>query len=156
MMAISGPFAGKLSDEMGSYFPRIAGAMCLSISVSLYLFATILNKEFVMVAYAFQGLGMGIFGTANTSYIFTSVKENNYGSVNAFLTLTRTSGNIIGISISTALVLVFLSLSSNELNNVDPDTISYISSISKAFILPTLLSIITFILTISLKDEKNI
>ena len=84
---------------MGSYFPRIAGAMCLSISVSLYLFATILNKEFVMVAYAFQGLGMGIFGTANTSYI---------------------------------------------------------SSISKAFILPTLLSIITFLLTISLKDEKYI
>ena len=156
MMAISGPIAGKLSDKMGSYFPRIVGAMCLSISVSLYLFATILNKEFVMVAYAFQGLGMGIFGTANTSYIFTSVKENNYGSVNAFLTLTRTSGNIIGISISTALVLVFLSLSSNELNNVNPDTISYISSISKAFILPTLLSIITFILTISLKDEKNI
>jgi len=156
MMAISGPIAGKLSDKMGSYFPRIVGAMCLSISVSLYLFATILNKEFVMVAYAFQGLGMGIFGTANTSYIFTSVKENNYGSVNAFLTLTRTSGNIIGISISTALVLVFLSLSSNELNNVDPDTISYISSISKAFILPTLLSIITFILTISLKDEKKI
>ena len=156
MMAISGPIAGKLSDKMGSYFPRIVGAMCLSISVSLYLFATILNKEFVMVAYAFQGLGMGIFGTANTSYIFTSVKENNYGSVNAFLTLTRTSGNIIGISISTALVLVFLSLSSNELNNVDPDTISYISSISKAFILPTLLSIITFILTISLKDEKHI
>ena len=152
MMAISGPIAGKLSDKMGSYFPRIVGAMCLSISVSLYLFATILNKEFVMVAYAFQGLGMGIFGTANTSYIFTSVKENNYGSVNAFLTLTRTSGNIIGISISTTLVLVFLSLSSNELNNVNPDTISYISSISKAFILPTLLSIITFILTISLKD----
>ena len=156
MMAISGPIAGKLSDKMGSYFPRIVGAMCLSISVSLYLFATILNKEFVMVAYAFQGLGMGIFGTANTSYIFTSVKENNYGSVNAFLTLTRTSGNIIGISISTTLVLVFLSLSSNELNNVNPDTISYISSISKAFILPTLLSIITFILTISLKDEKKI
>ena len=156
MMAISGPIAGKLSDKMGSYFPRIVGAMCLSISVSLYLFATILNKEFVMVAYAFQGLGMGIFGTANTSYIFTSVKENNYGSVNAFLTLTRTSGNIIGISISTTLVLVFLSLSSNELNNVNPDTISYISSISKAFILPTLLSIITFILTISLKDENKI
>ena len=156
MMAISGPFAGKLSDKMGSYFPRIAGAMCLSISVSLYLFATILNKEFVMVAYAFQGLGMGIFGTANTSYIFTSVKKNNYGSVNAFLTLTRTSGNIIGISISTALVLAFVSISNNELNNITPDTLSYISSISKAFILPTLLSIITFILTISLKDEKNI
>ena len=156
MMAISGPFAGKVSDKMGSYFPRIAGAMCLSISVSLYLFATILNKEFVMVAYAFQGLGMGIFGTVNTSYIFTSVKENNYGSVNAFLTLTRTSGNIIGISISTALVLVFLSISNNELDNVTPDTLSYISSISKAFILPTLLSIITFILTISLKDEKYI
>ena len=156
MMAISGPIAGKLSDKMGSYFPRIVGAMCLSISVSLYLFATILNKEFVMVAYAFQGLGMGIFGTANTSYIFTSVKENNYGSVNAFLTLTRTSGNIIGISISTALVLVFLSISSNELDSINPDTLSYISSISKAFILPTLLSIITFILTISLKDEKKI
>ena len=156
MMAISGPIAGKLSDKMGSYFPRIVGAMCLSISVSLYLFATILNKEFVMVAYAFQGLGMGIFGTANTSYIFTSVKENNYGSVNAFLTLTRTSGNIIGISISTALVLAFVSISNNELDNVTPDTLSYISSISKAFILPTLLSIITFILTISLKDEKNI
>ena len=109
-----------------------------------------------MVAYAFQGLGMGIFGTANTSYIFTSVKENDYGSVNAFLTLTRTSGNIIGISISTALVLLFLSLSNNELDSINPDTLSYISSISKAFILPTLLSIITFLLTISLKDEKHI
>ena len=109
-----------------------------------------------MIAYAFQGLGMGIFGAANTSYIFTSVKENNYGSVNAFLTLTRTSGNIIGISISTALVLAFLSTSNNELNSVNPDTLSYISSISKAFILPTFLSIITFILTISLKDQKII
>jgi len=156
MMAISGPFAGKLSDKIGSYFPRIAGAVCLSISVSLYLFATIFNKEFIMVAYAFQGLGMGIFGAANTSYIFTSVKENNYGSVNAFLTLTRTSGNIIGISISTALVLAFLSVSNNELGSVNSDTLSYISSISKAFILPTILSIITFILTIILKDEKYI
>ena len=156
MMAISGPFAGKLSDKIGSYYPRIAGALCLTISVSLFLFATILNKEFVMIAYAFQGLGMGIFGAANTSYIFTSVKENNYGSVNAFLTLTRTSGNIIGISISTALVLAFLATSNNELNNADTNTLDYISSISKAFILPTFLSIITFILTISLKDQKRI
>ena len=156
MMAVSGPFAGKLSDKIGSYYPRIAGALCLTISVSLFLFATILNKEFVMIAYAFQGLGMGIFGAANTSYIFTSVKENNYGSVNAFLTLTRTSGNIIGISISTALVLAFLATSNNELNNADTDTLDYISSISKAFILPTFLSIITFILTISLKDQKRI
>ena len=156
MMAVSGPFAGKLSDKIGSYYPRIAGALCLTISVSLFLFATILNKEFVMIAYAFQGLGMGIFGAANTSYIFTSVKENNYGSVNAFLTLTRTSGNIIGISISTALVLAFLATSNNELNNADTNTLSYISSISKAFILPTFLSIITFILTISLKDQKRI
>ena len=156
MMAISGPFAGKLSDKIGSYYPRIAGALCLTISVSLFLFATILNKEFVMIAYAFQGLGMGIFGAANTSYIFTSVKENNYGSVNAFLTLTRTSGNIIGISISTALVLAFLATSNNELNNADTNTLGYISSISKAFILPTFLSIITFILTISLKDQKRI
>ena len=156
MMAISGPFAGKLSDKIGSYYPRIAGALCLTISVSLFLLATILNKEFVMIAYAFQGLGMGIFGAANTSYIFTSVKENNYGSVNAFLTLTRTSGNIIGISISTALVLAFLATSNNELNNADTNTLDYISSISKAFILPTFLSIITFILTISLKDQKRI
>ena len=156
MMAISGPFAGKLSDKIGSYYPRIAGALCLTISVSLFLLATILNKEFVMIAYAFQGLGMGIFGAANTSYIFTSVKENNYGSVNAFLTLTRTSGNIIGISISTALVLAFLATSNNELNNADTNTLGYISSISKAFILPTFLSIITFILTISLKDQKRI
>ena len=156
MMAVSGPFAGKLSDKIGSYYPRIAGALCLTISVSLFLFATILNKEFVMIAYAFQGLGMGIFGAANTSYIFTSVKENNYGSVNAFLTLTRTSGNIIGISISTALVLAFLATSNNELNNADTNTLDYISSISKAFILPTFLSIITFILTISLKDQKRI
>ena len=156
MMAISGPFAGKLSDKIGSYYPRIAGALCLTVSVSLFLFATILNKEFVMIAYAFQGLGMGIFGAANTSYIFTSVKENNYGSVNAFLTLTRTSGNIIGISISTALVLAFLATSNSELNNADTNTLGYISSISKAFILPTFLSIITFILTISLKDQKRI
>tara|TARA_B100000029_G_scaffold108944_2_gene100410 strand:- start:9715 stop:11115 length:1401 start_codon:yes stop_codon:yes gene_type:complete len=156
MMAISGPFAGKLSDKIGSYYPRISGALCLMISVSLFLFATILNKEFVMIAYAFQGLGMGIFGAANTSYIFTSVKENNYGSVNAFLTLTRTSGNIIGISISTALVLAFLSTSNNELNTAIVDKSNYISSISKAFILPTFLSIITFILTISLKDQKRI
>ena len=156
MMAISGPFAGKLSDKIGSYYPRIAGALCLTVSVSLFLFATILNKEFVMIAYAFQGLGMWIFGAANTSYIFTSVKENNYGSVNAFLTLTRTSGNIIGISISTALVLAFLATSNNELNNADTNTLGYISSISKAFILPTFLSIITFILTISLKDQKRI
>ena len=156
LMAISGPFAGKLSDKIGSYYPRIAGALCLTISVSLFLFATILNKEFVMIAYAFQGLGMGIFGAANTSYIFTSVKENNYGSVNAFLTLTRTSGNIIGISISTALVLAFLATSNNELNNADTNTLDYISSISKAFILPTFLSIITFILTINLKDQKRI
>ena len=156
MMAVSGPFAGKLSDKIGSYYPRIAGALCLTVSVSLFLFATILNKEFVMIAYAFQGLGMGIFGAANTSYIFTSVKENNYGSVNAFLTLTRTSGNIIGISISTALVLAFLATSNNELNNADTNTLDYISSISKAFILPTFLSIITFILTISLKDQKRI
>ena len=156
MMAVSGPFAGKLSDKIGSYYPRIAGALCLTISVSLFLFATILNKEFVMIAYAFQGLGMGIFGAANTSYIFTSVKENNYGSVNAFLTLTRTSGNIIGISVSTALVLAFLATSNNELNNADTDTLDYISSISKAFILQTFLSIITFILTINLKDQKRI
>ena len=49
-----------------------------------------------------------------------------------------------------------LSTSNNELNSVNPDTLSYISSISKAFILPTFLSIITFILTISLKDQKII
>jgi len=49
-----------------------------------------------------------------------------------------------------------LATSNNELNNADTNTLDYISSISKAFILPTFLSIITFILTISLKDQKRI
>ena len=89
MMASSGPIAGRISDKSGSYYPRILGATSLLISVTLFLFANNLNKEFVMIAYAFQGLGMGIFGSANTSYIFSTIKEKDYGSVNALLTLIR-------------------------------------------------------------------
>ena len=154
MMASSGPIAGRISDKSGSYYPRILGATSLLISVTLFLFANNLNKEFVMIAYAFQGLGMGIFGSANTSYIFSTIKEKDYGSVNALLTLIRTSGNIIGISLSTAFVLLFLPdfASDAATNNIDPD--SYILAISKSFVLPVILSLITLILTINSKKEN--
>jgi len=154
MMASSGPFAGKIADKIGSYYPRVIGATSLLISVSLFIFANNLSKEFVMIAYAFQGLGMGIFGSANTSYIFSSIKEKDFGSVNALLTLIRTSGNIIGISLSTAFVLLLLPEFSNDVSNINFESSSYISAISKSFILPVALSIITLLLTLKSKNEK--
>ena len=105
-----------------------------------------------MIAYAFQGLGMGIFGSANTSYIFSSIKEKDFGSVNALLTLIRTSGNIIGISLSTAFVLLLLPEFSNDVSNINFESSSYISAISKSFILPVALSIITLLLTLKSKN----
>jgi EmrB/QacA subfamily drug resistance transporter len=154
MMAFSGPIAGRLSDKFGSYYPRVLGAASLLVSVSIYLFAGTLNKEFVMFAYAFQGLGMGVFGSANTSYIFSSIKQNEYGSVNALLTLIRTSGNIIGISLSTAFVLLYLPEFSDDKLNQNFDSNGYISAISKSFVLPVILSFITLLLTLNSKNQN--
>ena len=62
-----------------------------------------------------HGLGMGIWGTPNSSQTVSIVPKNTYGSVAALLNLIRTVGMGVSIAISSSLItLSFINFGLNS------------------------------------------
>ena len=67
------------------------------------------------IAVVEKGLGMGIWGTPNSSQTVSIVPKNTYGSVAALINLIRTVGMGISIAISSSLItLAFINLGLNS------------------------------------------
>ena len=99
-MAIVAPFAGKLADR---FQPRIIATIGCSIVAVGFLFLIQISPDttafYIGGSLGLVGLGFGLFSTPNNSAIMGAVKEQEVGVASASMNLSRTIGNLVGMSL---------------------------------------------------------
>ena len=104
---VLGPISGRLSDRYGWRTFTVAG---LAISAAgMFLLAGVNENTplgLVIAWMVLQSGGMAIFFSPNSNSIMSAAERNRYGVISALLGLTRNSGGIISIAVTTAIVTV--------------------------------------------------
>lgn len=99
-MAIVAPFAGKLADR---FQPRLIATIGCSIVAVGFLFLIQISPDttafYIGGSLGLVGLGFGLFSTPNNSAIMGAVKEQEVGVASASMNLSRTIGNLVGMSL---------------------------------------------------------
>ncbi len=99
-MGITAPIAGSLSDRFGTRPLTVIGLLIL---LAGYLSAQSLGTDTSPLRYALTllpvGVGMGAFQSPNNSTIMGSVPRQRLGVASGLLSITRTMGQTLGISI---------------------------------------------------------
>ena len=103
-MLVISPFAGRLSDRMGSrILTSIGFAM---IGISLFLLSNIAAHSgtlSVVLSLAIMGVGIGLFESPNNSLIMGSAPLEKQGTASAMLSTSRGIGLTIGLAISSSI-----------------------------------------------------
>jgi EmrB/QacA subfamily drug resistance transporter len=98
-MAIVAPFAGKLADRFEARIIATIGTVIVAFG---FLFLIQIDTEtsafYVGGALSLVGLGFGLFSTPNNTAIMGAVKEQEVGVASASMNLSRTIGNLVGMS----------------------------------------------------------
>jgi EmrB/QacA subfamily drug resistance transporter len=100
MQAVLSPFAGRLSDRLGSRVLTTTG-MALT-SVGMVLLGSIppsSGMPRVVVSLAVVGLGMAAFSAPNVSAIMGSVRRDQLGVASAFLGTMRVTGMALSVAV---------------------------------------------------------
>lgn len=100
LLSIAAPLAGTLSDRLGTRPVTITGLVVL---LSGYLLASTFNETTTPLLYILLlspvAVGMGIFQSPNNSAIMGAAPPDRLGIASGTLSLTRTLGQTIGISV---------------------------------------------------------
>ncbi len=108
-MAIMAPIAGKLSDR---FQPRVIATLgCMIVASGFILMNqidTTTSAMHVGTALVLIGLGFGLFSTPNNSAIMGAVSKNEVGVASASMNLSRTVGNLLGMSIVNLMLHYYL------------------------------------------------
>ena len=99
-MGIVAPFAGSLSDRIGTRPMTVVG---LSVLLAGFLAISTLGLTTTAAGYILRflpvGLGLGIFQSPNNSAIMGAAPRDRLGVVSGMLALTRTVGQTTGIAL---------------------------------------------------------
>ena len=100
VVGIVAPISGNISDRIG---PRPLTAIGLFILIFGFVSVSKLDASTTAAGYALHflpvGLGLGLFQSPNNSAIMGTAPKNRLGIVSGMLAITRTLGQISGISI---------------------------------------------------------
>lgn len=108
-MAIVAPIAGKLADK---FEPRIVASVgCFIVAIG-FIFLNQLNPHtdvwHVGMSLLLIGIGFGLFSTPNNSAIMGAVASKDVGIASASMNLSRTVGNLVGMSIVNLMLNYYL------------------------------------------------
>ena len=104
-MTIMGPIAGRLSDRYGYRAFNVAGLLIASIGIfTISRVSEATPLPVIIGALVVQSAGTGLFGSPNSSSIFSAAEGNRHGVVSALLSLVRNSANVTSIAVATAVV----------------------------------------------------
>ncbi len=99
-VALVAPLAGSLSDRVGS---RAITTLGLVILLGGYISAATLSADTPAIGYLLRfipvGVGLGMFQSPNNSAVMGSISRERTGVASSLLSLSRTIGQTIGISI---------------------------------------------------------
>ena len=160
-MAITSPLSGRLSDKIGTKWISMAGLSFTGTSMIIFSQLTPESSPMIIIlGMCFNGTGMGTFSSPNTSAVMGTISIEDRSITSAFLQLTRTSANLIGVALATTIVT--LTMSSNgyaaDLSSVTDSgnsdiLLAFNEGFSRAFIVSFSLIIISLGLT-SLRSRK--
>lgn len=115
------PFAGALSDRVGSARPATAGA--LVSAAACLLLATMpasAGAADVAVRLAFFGVGTGLFQSPNNSSVMGSAPKAHLGVVGSLLGVARTLGMVLGVAAAGAVLYAFVPAAALRDGGLDP------------------------------------
>jgi len=109
LMALSSPFAGRLSDRAE---PQTIASLGMGLSsAGLFLFAFIreaTSLPFIGGGLALLGLGFGLFSSPNTNAVMGAVERRFYGVAAASLGTMRLSGQMLSLGITMMILAVVM------------------------------------------------
>jgi MFS family permease len=101
VMALSSPFAGRLSDRTE---PRLIASLGMALSAAgLFLFSFLgpgTSFGFIIGSLVCLGLGFGLFSSPNTNAVMCSVERRHLGIASAALGTARLTGQMLSVGIS--------------------------------------------------------
>ena len=101
VMAVTSPFAGRLSDRTE---PRLMASLGMALSaVGLVLFSLLgadTSFAFIIASLVCLGLGFGLFSSPNTNAIMGSVEKRHLGVASAALGTMRLTGQMLSAGIT--------------------------------------------------------
>jgi len=162
-MALIAPFAGTISDKIGSRFMTTLGMIiCATATFFLSFLNDNINIYFLTIIFIILGLGMGIFTPPNNSTIMLSAPEDKLGVAGGILNMMRALGLIFGVDISS---MIFTTLKLNTLaqhgyfiESKAPFTIykiAFMNSFSFVMISLLIICIIAVVLSFTKKSIKR-
>ncbi len=106
-MAILGSVSGTLSDKFGWRWFTVGGMVSTTAGLLTLTQVTDTSPLWeVLPGLILVNSGMGLFYSANSSSVLSSVGRESYGVVSGFLNLVRNSANVISLAIATTVVIV--------------------------------------------------
>ena len=108
-MAIMAPLSGKLADR---FEPRLVATLgCVIVAFGLYVLS-LMNTEtsitYIACSLLLIGFGFGLFSTPNNNAIMGGVQVHEVGVASASMNLSRTIGNLFGMSLVNLMVHYYL------------------------------------------------
>ena len=107
VMALTSPFAGRLSDRAE---PRIIASLGMALSAAGLLLFSLLGPDtsfaYIVGSLVLLGLGFGLFSSPNTNAIMSSVGKRHLGIASASLGTMRLTGQMM--SAGTAMMIFAL------------------------------------------------
>jgi EmrB/QacA subfamily drug resistance transporter len=152
VMAISSPFAGRLSDRIE---PRIVATLGMMVT-TVGLIPLIFLKQGTSVAYIivclfFLGLGFGLFSSPNTNAIMSSVEKRFFGTASGAVGTMRSLGMMVSMGIATVIFNIYMGRS-----QINPQQYYLlIKSIKVAFAVSTILCFVGVFASFARGDLKT-
>jgi EmrB/QacA subfamily drug resistance transporter len=110
IVMVLSPLSGALSDKIGSKLLTLVGLLFMSAGfflMSLLSEHSLLGYAAIFVAV--MAVGQGLFQPANNSLIMSAVPKNKLGIAGSINSLVRNLGQIMGVTIATTLLYIFMS-----------------------------------------------
>jgi MFS family permease len=109
VMALSSPFAGKLSDRTE---PRLIASVGMGLSAAGLLLFSFLRAGtefgFIVGSLVCLGLGFGLFSSPNTNAVMGSVEMRHLGIASAALGTVRLSGQMLSAGTTLLIFALFM------------------------------------------------
>jgi len=115
VMAVTSPFAGRLSDRSE---PRLIASLGMALSAAGLLLFAFLRPEtsfaYIVASLACLGLGFGLFSSPNTNAVMSSVETRELGLASATLGTMRLTGQMLSAGLTMMIFALIMGRSGIE------------------------------------------
>ena len=160
-MGIGAQMGGRLADIYGHRRFTIIGFL-LAIITGVFIANFNLQTSLILIVIIllFNGFSMGVWATPNQLATMNSVTKEKYGSVGAFVNLTRNTGNVIGQALATSIISFVMiykgfDVELSEVGKIPKTTDAFILGWEIAYIFVIIITFVGLISAIMTKPKNK-